>query len=181
MNRSTIQLLFLFSFFLFSCGGEKPLADYGKNFAEIMKTSEGMFRGIEPGRSKKEILEKEKPAKPKDEDDNYLYYEFPHDTGELYTIEYNFDERGLEEVRLDAYYIDAAEAHTLFLSCRDYYTGKYGETEKFEGFAAWAFKDPAGRTIQLELNDESAEYRQGKFSLVLHYMPGDPAPVPPKN
>jgi hypothetical protein len=165
---------------LAACNNNKPLSDYGAKFAEIMKSSEGMFRGIEPGRSKKEIAEKEKPAQPKDEDDRYLYYEFPGDTGELYTVEYNFDERGLNEVKLDAYFVNAADARTLFVSFRDYYTAKFGETEKFEGFAAWAFKDASGRTIQLELSDQSAEYRQGKFALDLYYVPEDPGTAPSK-
>jgi hypothetical protein len=172
--------IFLACLFLFSCSGDKALTDYGTKFAEIMKTADGMFRGIEPGKSKKEIFEKERPAKPKEEDDNYLYYEFPGDTGELYTLEYNFDERGLYEVRLDAYFAAPADARTVLVSFRDYYTEKYGPTEKFEGFAAWAFKTPDAKKIQLELTDESAEYRQGKFSLVLYYVPDDGTTAPPK-
>ena len=161
-----------------SCSNEKPLADYGKKFAEIMRSTEGMFRGIELGKNIKEIRAKETPNKPKDEDGNYLYYEFPGDTGELYTIEYNFDERGLNEVRMDAYFVSSAEAHNLYDNFKSYYKEKYGTTEEFYGFAAWAFKTKEGKKIQLELDDESAEYRQGKFSLVLYYT-SDQDPTPP--
>ena len=128
-----------------------------------MKTDEGMFRGIELGKTLKEIKEKERPAKPKDEDANYLYYEFPGDTGELYTIEYNFDERGLNEVRMDAYFVSPADARTLYESFKSYFKEKYGATEEYYGFAAWAFKKPDGKTLQIEITDESGEYRQGKF------------------
>ena len=145
-----------------------------------MKTSEGMFRGTELGKNLKEVKALEGITKPKDEDVNYLYYEFPGDTGELYTIEYNFDERGLYEVRMDAYFVSPADAHSLFVSFRDYYTTKYGATEKFEGFAAWAFKMKDGKTEQIELSDESAEYRQGKFSLVMYYVPDDQLTKPVK-
>lgn len=159
-----------------SCDQEKPLSDYGKKFAEIMKTSEGMFRGTDLGKNLKEIKAIEGIVKPKDEDLNYLYYEFPGDTGELYSIEYNFDERGLNEVRMDAYFISPADAQSLFVSFRDYYTAKYGPAEKFDGFAAWAFKRTNGRTEQIELSDESAEYRQGKFSVVMYYVPDGALP-----
>ena len=175
-----------FIFFIFivvafcSCDQSKPLSDYGKKFTEIIKTQDGIFRGIELGKNKKEVQEKEKPAKPKDEDDGYLYYEFPGDTGELYTVEYNFDERGLNEVRLDAYFIIPADARSLYENFKSYYKEKYGDTEEFYGFAAWAFKTKDGKKIQLELTDESAEYRQGKFSLVLYYVPDETVIKPGK-
>jgi len=145
-----------------------------------MKTGEGMFRGTELGKNLKEIKAIEGISKPKDEDVNYLYYEFPGDTGELYTVEYNFDERGLDEIRMDAYFVAPADAHSLFLSFRDYYTAKYGPTEKFEGYAAWAFKLKDGKTEQIELSDESAEYRQGKFSLQLYYLTDGALPKKPE-
>ncbi|HEY6161585.1 MAG TPA: hypothetical protein VI112_10190 [Bacteroidia bacterium] len=173
--KSLRNLTYLFTTLLFvGCNHGRPLNDYGKNFAEIMRSTDGMFRGIDLGKSKREVMEKEKGAKPKDEDVNYLYYEFPGDTGELYTLEYQFDEQGLNQVRLDAYYPGVADAHTLFLSFYDYYKDKYGETEKMEGFAAWAFKRPDGKKLQIELTDESAEYRQGKFSLLIYYLPEEP-------
>lgn len=180
MLRKTYIFLFFISIAFVSCDKGPSISQYGKKFEEIMKSPEGMFRGLDLGKSVKEIKAAEGESKPKDEDKNYLYYEFKTDTGELYSIEYNFDERGLNEVRLDVYYINPADARSLFVAFRDYYTKKYGETDKFEGFAAWGFHTPDNKKIQIEMTDESAEYRQGKFSFTLYYVVNDPIKDPPK-
>ena len=118
-------------------------------------------------------------AKPKDEQENYLYYEFNTDTGEFYTVEYNFDERGLYEMRVDAYFIKEADARTLYESFMSYYTDVYGKIEDYYGFSAWDIKQE-NKNFRIELADESAEYRQGKFSLLIYYSIENP-PLKKKN
>ena len=166
-------LFFLSAIILISCGSEKkPVEDYGKKFAQIIKNEKGIARGIVLGLKKSQVKEAES-AKPKDEDENYLYYEFNTDTGEFYTVEYNFDDRGLYEMRIDAYYIQEADARTLYESFRSYYTDLYGKIEDFYGFSAWEVKQDS-KNLRIELADESAEYRQGKFSLLLYYAIENP-------
>ena len=80
---------------------------------------------------------------------------------------------------MDAYFVSPADARTLYESFKNYYKEKYGKTDEYFGFAAWAFKKPDGTTEQIELTDQSAEYRQGKFSLVMYYVPDTGLPKKP--
>lgn len=151
-----------------SCGSEKkPVEDYGKAFLQVMKNNKGFARGVVLGLNINQVKEAE-GSKPKDEDGNYLYYEYYFDTSEFYTVEYNFDERGLYEMRIDAYLIKEADARALYESFKEYYTDAFGKIDDYYGFAAWQVKQD-NRNFRVELSDESAEYRQGKFSLLIYY------------
>jgi len=166
-------LVVLGSLILFSCGSEKtPVEDYGEKFTQIIKNEKGIARGIVLGLKMSQVKEAE-ATKPKDEQENYLYYEFNTDTGEFYTVEYNFDERGLYEMRIDVYFIKEADARALYENFMAYYTASYGKIDDFYGFAAWQIKQDS-RNFRIELADESAEYRQGKFSLLLYYSIENP-------
>lgn len=144
----------------------KPFNKYGKAFIEIVKTDKGFFRGVELSDRLIDVKTLEK-VEPKDQDSNYLYYEFKNEVGNLYSIEYNFSDNGISEIRVDAFYPDQIDAHLLFEDLRSYFIEKYGEVEKLYGSAQWNVKQNNYHLI-LEVTDESAEYKQGKVSLLIY-------------
>jgi len=165
--KKILSLLILLRFALVSCDSKKNLSEYGDLFARLMKNEKGIFRGLILGLKPSQVKEAE-GVRPQQEEESYLFYDFILDTAESYTLEYNFDERGLSEMRLDAYFIQEADARALYESFKAYYTDRFGEVNDFYGFTAWDIVQD-NRRIRIELADESAEYRQGKFSLLIYF------------
>jgi hypothetical protein len=159
-----LSLLLLLSFA--SCKEEKPIDQYGEGVKKVFFSSEKIFRGLNMG-DPIDAVKKVESRKAQEEDKNYLFYEDRQKTGDIETVEYNFDEAGLNEIRYDAYFIITEDARTLFNDIRAYLKDKYGESEDYYGFSGWSFEQD-DRQINIELKDESAEYRQGKISLIIY-------------
>lgn len=174
--------LFLIAFaaLLASCKENKPFEQYGEGVKKVFKNSEKLFRGLDIG-DPIDVVKKTETQKPQDEDKNYLFYEYREKSGDLQTVEYNFDAEGLNEIRYDAYFITNEDARTLFNDIKVYLKDKYGESEDYYGFSGWTFEKD-GRQIYIELKDESAEYRHGKISLIIYeFELVAPKPAPKVN
>ncbi len=130
-----------------------------------MKSENALFRGNNLGDDLYPVHENEIPLQPSQEETDYLFYELKNDSGELYSIEYNFnDKKKLADIRFDGYFTEKTTAHTLFENFKTYFNETYGNTEDSFGYAIWKLKD--GTTI--ELADESTEYKQGKITLLFY-------------
>ena len=160
------------SVMIIACDPPKAFDTYSEEFRHVMKTETGFLRGLSPGMPLAQVKEIEKwPLK--DEEPNYLFYEQYDTLGRMNTLEINF-ENGLKELRLDSYFISAAEARSFFNELKEFYTARFGESEDYYGFSGWNFEIDE-RVFNIELNDESAEYRQGKISLfVYEHIPETP-------
>ncbi len=168
--------LSLFAGFISGCGEKKKFSEYSEGFRKLARADEGIFRGYEPGMSFQAVKNAE-PGRPVQEEKDYLFYEYREKNGEMFTLEFVFDQGILQEFRLDGYYIAKGDARTLFLEIKEFFESRYGEGEDYFGFSGWVLKKN-DRLIYCELKDESSEYRQGKLSLFVYKHEEPTAPKP---
>ena len=156
---------FLFFLLIASCHnqntGDSKQTDL---FHQITKSDSGLFRKIELGMTKSEVKQKES-ATPKEEEEDYLYYEFPTDSNNLYSIAYSFDSTGLTEIQTDIFVGAEEEASNMFNRFKAYYEHKYGQSENETDLLVWTTRSAKYTNIKVSLNDESADYNSGKLSL----------------
>jgi hypothetical protein len=151
-----------------SCG-KSPLAVYGPDFATIMRTDTGLFRGISMGRSK-EVIKALEPSGLKEADSSdgtdYLFYELKIDSTISYTIAYNCPDNKLNNIAADIYLLNEPQASTLYDSFKAYFEKKYGSSLADGDFLLWTIHS-SGSTTRIELADESPTYKRGKITLVI--------------
>lgn len=165
----------IFFFIFISCEEKKAFDLYSPEFKKIMKSEAGFLRTLEPGMTIQQVKHEEKWIL-RDEDNDYLFFENKEKSGEMHTLECTFGPGGLMEIKLDAYLISSGDARNLFNELKAWYQSRYGESEDYYGFSGWVTEFD-GRTVHIELKDESSEYRQGKISLFIYqFIP----PAPPK-
>lgn len=163
MNKIKYSILTLSLIFLFSCAN-KPQSTY---FDTIVKSEEGIFRGIEIGNSVEQIKTAENKEFLVDNMSDYLYYDYKLDMGNSYTISYDFSEDKLYEIQLSSYFDAIEDAEKLFADFNNHFTKKYG-TGKIEndGYTSWRTKSKnTGNTVEIVMINDSQEY--GYISLII--------------
>ena len=159
-------ICFFIPLLFFSChGGDKyKLAAYGEHLEKIVKTEEGIFRGLYLGMALKNVKEKETIGL-SDEDSSYLYYEIPLDSSNSFTLAYDFDEKGLKEIQSDVFMKNEDQFNELLNKFKMYFDDKYGKAENANGFWVWAKKAEKEDNIKITLTDESSDFQYNKLSL----------------
>ncbi len=138
---------------------------------EVVKTEKGMLRGIDLGANLEEI-KKAESAHISEESPDYLFYEFPVDSTNNYTIAYTLENNSLNEIRADIYVTNDTIAKTLCESFISYFSKRYKEPQK-ENNVLWSWLTLYNNTsVRIELMDESADYHHvGKLSLIIYKEP----------
>ena len=159
------KALFPFLLFFLSCDYHSRTADYGETFQKIIKPDDGIFRGVLLGDLFEKIRSSENGTL-LEQDSSYLFYEYKLDSSDTYTVEYQFENKKLSEIRLDVYIKDVRNWKILFENLKEYFNEKYGNcTSENESFI---WRTNAG-SIQIVLTDESADYDEGILSLEFFY------------
>jgi hypothetical protein len=143
-------------FVVSSCNQEKksPLKKYGYIFENVVRIDDGIFRGFNLGDSVKTITAKE-PAKPIEEDKNYLYYEYKIDSATTFNVRYTFDERGLNEIESDVFIVnDTNLVEETFNNFKKYLDEHYGESETQGGYNVWSVKSEKYGEVMIDLTNE---------------------------
>lgn len=154
-----------FLLFIFSCGNHSGISDYGGTFQKIIKSDGGIFRGLLLEDDYKKIQGSENGAL-LEQDSSYLFYEYKLDSSDTYTIEYQFENKKLSDIRLDAYVKNSGEWKVLFENLKEYFNSKYGNCEKEKDSFVWRTD---GGNISIFLTDESTDYEEGILSLEIYY------------
>ena len=151
--------------FLFSCWKEKSdLSTYGETFEKVMKSEEGIFRGINLGTPLDSVkLSEVVPAG--EEDSTYLYYELALDSVNSINLAYDFESTGLTEIQADILIKEEALFNDMLSKFKLYFTKKYGEAESSNGFITWTSKTEKHGNIKIALSDESTDPEYNKLSL----------------
>lgn len=141
-----------------SCTKQKSkLAEYGPELEKIMRSETGAFRGYNLGDQLDSVKAKE-IATPVEIDEGYLYYEYKiDDTTGSYSISYNFDETGLNEIQSDIFINKAENADKLYDSFKSYFDAHYGDSEINMGYNIWTVKSENYGDVKINLSDESAD------------------------
>lgn len=154
---------FLISFIVSCSNPESKLSKYGNTLEAIIKTDEGVFRGIHLGMSPDSLKLKELEGLIEASDD-YFYYEFKIDSSS-YSIAYSFDEKKLSEIQVDIFLKTEEQAADVFNKFKDYFTEKYGAGENENEFFVWITPSGIKGNIKIALADESSDYNYGKLTL----------------
>src|SRR5690606_33224496 len=99
MSKVKYTTFILFLFLLLGCKENKSTY-----FDAILKSEEGIFRGIEIGNSIEEVKTLENQEFLVDNMSEYLYYDYKLDMGNSYTISYDFSENSLYEIQVSIYF-----------------------------------------------------------------------------
>ena len=173
--QKSLKLLLLVILFsvVSSCKQNKSsLAEYGSVFEKVVISDQGVFRGFSLGDSLKNIKAKEKET-PKEEDENYLYYEYKSDSLTTFNVSYSFDEKGLNEIKSDIFVknnMDVAE--DIYNKFKEYFNQHYGQSETEGGFDVWSVKSEKYGEIRIDLSNEFPAFNTtnaiGKISLWIY-------------
>ncbi len=147
--------------FLFSCNSQPD-----KNYENIFSREEGDLRGISI-RSSLEEVKMGESASPKNEESDYLFYEFKlPQQEENFTLGYSFNTKGLYEILLDVNLKKPEDALALYLRIKENFTTRFGNPEQEdESSLVWTIKGKNSEEVEVTLSDESEGSGSGKISV----------------
>lgn len=136
-------------------------------FDTILKSEQGIFRGIEIGDGIEAIKKTENDAFLVDNMPDYLYYDYQLDMGNSYTISYDFSDNKLYEIELAAYFDVVEDANGLFKEFSDHFNSKYGKGKiEDDGYTSWRTKSKKnGNNLEIAMVNDSQDY--GYLSILI--------------
>ena len=172
-KKSALLILICLTLVLNSCTKQKSkLAEYGPTLEKIMRVETGAFRGYNLGDQLDSVKARE-AATPVEADEGYLYYEYKiDDTTGSYSISYNFDETGLNEIQSDVFINNATTTEQVFNTFKSYFDAHYGDSEVNMGYNIWTVKSDKYGDVKINLSDESTDLTvdksPGKISIWIY-------------
>lgn len=161
--KATFSLLFLLVAFS-SC--RNKLDQYGEVFQTVMKSDDGVFRGININDSKSQVEAIEEKA-PDAFTENMLLYELSINETASLTIRYGFENNQLYEIGAEADFEVQEDGLSLINAFKQFYTAKFGGSQSGAGFITWVGKVD-GQAIRIEMTDEAELSSFGGWSLSIY-------------
>lgn len=165
--RSSFKILF-FSLFtvliLISCGEEKKVSEkpqqrifpgYHILLDEIIRSKEGVFRGLNLNSSSADIRKNE-PSPPTEVTDNHLYFEYKTDNFTNYSIDYTLNNDSLEEISVQINSTDLDLTTYLFCDLKDYYANKLPNPTEDKGYVIYNCFEGQRKPFVVSLSDNSS-------------------------
>ena len=163
MNKLIKSYLLLFSaLILFSCGPEKPMEPpkerifkgYDISLDSVIRTPQGIIRGLELGAKIGEIKAVEKNA-PAEFDVDYYYYESKVDSLTSYSVAYTFAHDSLDEIEIQIRSLSLDIGAVILNDLKKYYAEKYTAPLMDQGIYVFNCFDSRKRNFKLSLSDNS--------------------------
>lgn len=174
LNRSHLLLICLLLVVIYSCknSSKSKLAEYDPTLDKIVRSEVGAFRGFNLG-NQLDTVKKNEPSQPVEADQGYLYYEYKiDDTTGSYSISYNFDDTGLNEIQSDIFVTNANNTDRIFNAFKSYFDDHYGSSEEDKGYTVWTVKSQNYGDVKINLSDESTslttDHAPGKISIWIY-------------
>lgn len=176
--RSTIKTLivfFLTGLILFSCGEppkpevkEKPRVFSGYHILldEIIRSKEGVFRGLDLNANAEKIKNIEGVA-PEESSPEKLYYEYKADSVTNYSIEYTLSNDSLEEINVQINTDDLELSSYLFCDFKDYYANKLPNPTEDKGYVVYNCFEGQRKPFVVSLSDNSS-LTKGIINMVIY-------------
>jgi hypothetical protein len=151
---------------------KSKLAEYNPVLEKIVRQETGAFRGFNLGDPLDSVKLKES-TQPIEVDEGYLYYEYKiDDTTGSYSISYNFDDKGLNEIQSDIFITNANNTDQIFNAFKSYFDDHYGSSEMDMGYNVWTVKSQKYGDVKINLSDESTslttDHAPGKISIWIY-------------
>ena len=175
LMRSPIFSSVIIILFLAACQGR--LSKYGEEFAELMQENDGLFRGVNIGDTREQVVQAE-GGEGAENTDQQLVYEGPVGEAGTYTIRYTFENDHLFEILVEASFEQTENGRKMLLGFRNYFNDQYGPYGKEAGYLVW--KTPAGavnQDVTIEMTDESEYTELKQWSLSIYHQAPSAGPV----
>ena len=140
--------------------GFHPLLD------EIIKTKDGVFRGLNLN-SKAEDIKKVEKIPCVDKDGGHLYFEYSCDSITNYSIEYILNNDSLEEISVQINSNDQELISYLFCDFKDYYANKLPNPTEDQGYVVYNCFEGQRKPFVVSLSDNSSP-TQGRINMVIY-------------
>lgn len=156
---------------IYSCGGGETkktriFEGYPEWMDSIVVSPDKILRGIEPGMSQQEILEKE-VIKPEEGDSLFQYYEFSTDSNYTVTFNYRFENKKLQEIEMTIFSDKVEAGNEVFNQLIKYYESKFSKPIEEKGIYVFNAATSAGGTAKVSLEDRS-ELNKGIIHILVY-------------
>lgn len=158
MEKLNKFLPFIFALlFLASCNTNE---DYTTEaYTKITNGDDGHFRGVMIGMTMEEVKKAEDKSGLKDDEESFLYYDFPLKGEDSYTVSYDFYEGDLYEIEMNAYLDTKETAKKVFKKLKKNFSKKYGESYvDGAGYTIWSADAENGNEVEIALIEDSEAY-----------------------
>lgn len=175
MQKVIYFSLFIFLVGLFSCEEhhevETPkkvrvFPEYTEALDEIIRTKDGVIRGIELN-SKADSIKKKETKTPTETDKDYLYFEYKIDSVTNYSVTYNLQNDSLDEVEVQVNCSDLDLSSQIFNDLRMYYEKKLPNPTEDKGFVVYNCFEGQVKPFVVSLTDNSTP-TTGIINLVIY-------------
>jgi hypothetical protein len=147
---------------------EKPRVFSGYHILmdEIIRSKEGIFRGLELNASAEKIKQIEN-SQPVESNPNRLYFEYKADSLTNYSIEYTMSKDSLEEINLQINTDDLELSSYLFCDLKDYYANKLPNPTEDKGYVVYNCFAGQRKPFVVSLSDNSSPTK-GIINMVIY-------------
>ncbi|MFN6038401.1 MAG: hypothetical protein ACK452_08030 [Bacteroidota bacterium] len=171
VNKIFYPSILTLTILIYSCGGgetKKPriFEGYPVWMDSVVVSPEKILRGIEPGMSQQEILEKE-VIKPSEGDSLYQYYEFKTDSNYTVTFSYKFENKKLDEIEMTIFSDKVEAGNEIFNQLLKYYESKFSKPIEEKGIYVFNATTSAGGTAKVSMEDRS-ELNKGIIHILVY-------------
>lgn len=133
---------------------------------EIIRSPEGVFRGLNLNTSASQIKKVEGVA-PAEEADGHIYYEYKADSLTDYSIDYTFSKDSLEEINVQINTNDMELSSYLFCDLKDYYANKLPNPTEDKGYVVYNCFEGQRKPFVVSLSDNSSPSK-GIINMVIY-------------
>jgi len=140
--------------------GYHPLLD------EIIKTKNGVFRGLNLN-NKAEDIKKVETAAPVESTPGHLFFEYKVDSVTNYSIDYTLENDSLEEINLQINSNDLELTSYLFCDFKDYYANILPNPKEDKGYVVYNCFEGQRKPFVVSLSDNSTPTK-GRINMVIY-------------
>ena len=161
---------------LFACNEDKkePVAKpkqrifegYHLLLDEIVRSKDGVFRGINLNSSAEDI-KKVEPSSPVEESSGHLYFEYRPDNVTDYSIDYTLNNDSLEEINVQINSDDLELTSYLFCDLKDYYANKLPNPTEDKGYVVYNCFEGQRKPFVVSLSDNSSPSK-GTINMLIY-------------
>ena len=133
---------------------------------EIVRSPEGIFRGVNLNTSPASI-KKIEIASPTEDSEEHIYYEYKADSLTDYSIDYTFSKDSLEEINVQINTNDLELSSYLFCDLKDYYANKLPNPTEDKGYVVYNCFEGQRKPFVISLSDNSSPSK-GIINMVIY-------------
>lgn len=175
MRKILYYSLLVITLGFFACQNEptvvkekKPriFAEYSEALDEIIRSKEGVIRGIDLN-SPASVITRTETKEPSEVDHDYLYFEYAIDSITSYSVAYNLKNDSLDEVDVQINCTDVDLSARLFTDLKTYYEKKLPNPTEDKGFVVYNCFEGQRKPFVVSLTDNSTP-TNGIINLVIY-------------